>query len=88
MDLNAMPNPGGAERQFPATNHGAIDGERKEDVGIAYAIVVEEVGGVGLEVVGIESPSANGDGYSELMFFVPLSVQGNETKILRCDELE
>ena len=88
MDLGTVGNPGGAERQFPATNYSAIDGQRKEDVGIAYAIVVEEVGGVGLEVVGIESPSANGDGYSELMFFIPLSVQRNECQILAGDELE
>jgi len=37
--------------------------------------VVEKIGDIGFESVGVENPSAVGDGDSELMFFVALTVE-------------
>ena len=51
--------------------------KRKKDVGGSDVVVVEEIGDVGFESVGVENPSAIGDGHSELMFFVALAVQSD-----------
>jgi hypothetical protein len=49
--------------------------------------VIEEIVGVGLKGVGIESPTTVGDGDAELMFFVALAVQRDKSKIVLIDEL-
>jgi hypothetical protein len=38
-------------------------------------VVLEEIMGMGAEGVGVEPPSAEGDGDAELMLFVALAVQ-------------
>ena len=40
----------------------------------------KKVDGVGAEVVGVEHPSAEGDGDAELMFFIALAVERNESQ--------
>src|ERR1700674_1063419 len=44
--------------------------------------MVEEIVGVGFEIVRIENPTAIGNGDSELMLFVALSLKGEETTIV------
>ena len=40
--------------------------------------MIEEIMGVGLEVVSIKNPAADGDSDSELMFFVTLALEWKE----------
>ena len=51
----------------------------KEDVGGSDVVVVEKIGDVGFEVIGVEDPSAVRDGDAELMFFIALAVERDET---------
>jgi hypothetical protein len=41
--------------------------------------VIEEIYDIGLKVVGVKSPAAKWDGDSELMLFIALAVQRNES---------
>src|SRR2546429_9958731 len=45
--------------------------------------MVEEIAGVGLEIVRVENPTAIRNCDSELMLFVALSLKGEETTIVR-----
>ena len=47
----------------------------KEDVGGADVVVVEKIGDIGFEGIGVEDPSAVRDGDAELMLFVALAVE-------------
>src|ERR1035441_4112768 len=67
------------QREFPAANKGLVDGERKEEVGISKGVVVEEIISAGAEGVGVERPSAKRDGDAELMLFVALAMERNES---------
>src|SRR6202140_5270241 len=49
--------------------------------------MVEEIVSVGLEIVGVEHPAAIGYRESKLMFFVALSLKGEETTIVRSAKL-
>ena len=42
--------------------------------------MVEEIRDVGAEVVGVEHPAMEGNGDSELMFFIALSVEWDESE--------
>src|ERR1035437_10997628 len=66
-------------RQFPSANKGLVDGERKEKIGFSKGVVVEEVMRAGAEGVGVERPSAKRDGDAELMLFVALAMERNES---------
>ena len=59
----------------------------KEDAGSADVVVVEKIVDIGFEVVGVEHPSAVRDGDAELMFFVALAVERNESEARLADEL-
>ena len=84
------------QRGFPAANHGLRHGDGEKQVGFANVVVVEEIHDVGAEVVGVEHPSAIGDGDAELMFFIALAVERDESQAIgvgklqqgagRCDE--
>ncbi len=50
--------------------------------------MVEEIYDIGAEGVGVENPSAIGDGHAELMFLVALAVEGNEPEVVRVGELQ
>jgi len=66
---------GRAQGEFPPANQGLGNGEGKEDVGGSDVVVVEKIADVGLEVIGVEDPSAVRDGDAELMFLVALTVE-------------
>ncbi len=60
----------------------------KNRVGLADVVVVEEIVGKGLEVVGIKRPAAKGNGDAELVFFIPLSVQRKKAETVVGDKLQ
>ncbi len=80
MHLAAIPEAGRAQGHLRAADARAVDGEREENVGISHVVVVKEVFRAGLKGVGIERPAAEGDRYTELAFFVALTVQGNKAQ--------
>ena len=56
--------------------------DRKEKIGFADVVVVEEIYDVGAEVVSVENPAMEGDGYAELMFFIALAVELDESEVV------
>ena len=73
VKLNPARETGRAQREFPSSNQGLGNGNGEEDVGRSDIVVVQKIGDVGLEVIGVEDPSAVRDGDAELMFFVALT---------------
>ena len=69
-------------RAFPSPDAGAIDGEGKENIGIAQNVMVEKVLRAGAEVGEIEGPSRHGDGQTEFVLLIALAPQRQETKSL------
>ena len=88
MNLSAMGDARRAQSKFPAPDHGLGDGDGEEEVGFSDAVVIEEIGDVGSEVVSVESPSAKGDGDPELMFFVAFAVERDESADFGVAEIE
>src|SRR5713101_8531453 len=60
VELGATPEPRRAHGGFPAVNTRRQDGKRKEDVGVADHIMVEEVVRARVEAVHVEYPAAQG----------------------------
>ncbi len=88
MDLAAAPNLGGPQRQFPPANQSPINGERKENVGIADGVMVEEILRAGAERVRVKQPAFERNGDSNLGFLVALAAERDETQILVGYELQ
>jgi hypothetical protein len=84
VKLGAMGDARRAQGKFPSANQGSGVGEGKEDVGGSDVVVVEKIGDIGFEVIGVEDPSAVRDGDAELMFFVALTVERLKTKQAAC----
>ena len=80
-----MRDAGRTQREFPSANQGLGNGDGKENIRRSDVVVVEEIRDVGLEVIGVEYPSAVRDGNAELMFFVALAGQRDETQLLSLD---
>ena len=78
VDLAAVVEARRMQGEFPAIDTSALNGDGDEDFGVIEIVVVEEVGGAGEEVVGVERPAAKRDSDAELMFFVTLPMQRNE----------
>src|ERR1039457_3786267 len=70
-----------AQRALPSSNHclGNSDGEK--EIGFANIVVVEKIHHVGAEVIGIEDPAEERDGHAELMFFIALAVESDESQV-------
>ena len=77
-----------AQSCLPSADDGLGDGDGKEKVGLANVVVIEEIGSVGAEVVGVEDPPAKWDGDSELMFFVSLAVEFDKSEIVGGGKLQ
>ena len=88
MKLAAMRDARRAQRELPAANHGLVDRDGEEEIRFADVVVVEEIYDVGAEGVGVEHPSAIRDGDAELMLFVALAVQRNESQIVGVGKLQ
>ena len=61
---------------------------REEDVGRSDVVVVEKIGDIGFEGIGVEDPSAVRDGDAELMFFIALTVERQEAAAWRLTEFD
>src|SRR5271170_5056951 len=88
IKLRAIFDTRGTQRQFPAVDTRALNGYGNEQLRILEIIVVEEICGQGLKVVGIDGPAVEGNGYAELVFFVTLAMQWNEAQVLVGGELQ
>src|SRR5450432_878816 len=73
---------------FPAVQARMVDGQREKDVGVAECVVIEIVSCALMVVVHFHRPTSQWNGQSELVFFIALSVQGNEAQPLRYGETE
>ena len=80
MDLSAIGDAWRAESEFPSANDCLGDGDGEEEVGLADVVMIEEIHDVGAEVIGVENPAVIGDGDSELVFFIALAVERNESQ--------
>src|SRR4029077_6374847 len=79
MNSRAIGNSRRAQRDLPSIDEGVLDGERKEQIRFADYVVIKKIMGAGAEGVGVEDPSAIRNAYAELVFFIPLAVQRNES---------
>src|ERR1700730_10136764 len=86
MSLTIAPLPGRAQCEFPPLYERSVDGDGIEEAGLANVGVVEGIVGAGLEGVGVEHPSAEGNLHAELMLFVALAVQWSEGGVLAVGE--
>ena len=82
MNLRALCNSRGTQSGFPASNGGASDGDRKEQIRLTNVVVIEEICDGGAEGISVEGPPAVRDGNAKLVLFVALAVQGNESRIV------
>ena len=78
VQLDAVGDAGRAQGELPGADEGVGDGDGKEDVGGADVVVVEKIGDIGFEGVGVEDKSAERDGDAELMFFVALAMERDD----------
>jgi hypothetical protein len=81
MRLAKTPESRRSNRELPAADQGAVDGDREEDVRIPYGIVVKEIAGGCPELIDIERPSSKGDHDSELALFVALSPEREKGEV-------
>ena len=88
VDLSAVGKARRAQCEFPGANQGFGNGDGKENVGRSNVVVIEKIGGLGFESIGIEDPSSVRDGNTELMFFVALAVERNDGNIVLLDVLQ
>src|ERR1700719_4211297 len=70
------------QSEFPAVDAHALDGYRKEQIRVVEIVVIEKVGCASEEVIRVDGPASEGNGYAELMFFVALSMKRSKSKIL------
>ena len=78
MKLGMVGDARRAQRELPSANQGSGIGEGKENVGSSDVVVVEKIGDIGFEVIGVEDPSAVRDGDAELMLFIAFTVERQE----------
>src|SRR2546425_3234751 len=78
INLEAIRDARRARGQFPTVNAGTIDRQRKENVGIAEHIMIEEIPNVRLEIGNIKLPTADGNGQAEFALFVPFAAKRSE----------
>src|SRR6202142_1729505 len=74
--------------QLIALDQRTIDGERQEGIRVPDVVVIEEVLGQRMKVIGIDGPALNGDRDPKLIFLVAFTMQRNETQIAVLRELE
>src|SRR6185437_12028800 len=77
-----------AHASLPTVDPGGGQGHGKEDIGIAQHVMIEVIGGAGVEVVYIEAPAAQGNGEPELVLLVALAAQGQKTEALGSGHIE
>src|SRR5579872_8822 len=88
MKLATVGDAGRAQRDLPSADSRILNGEREKEIGLADVVVIEKIGCVGAEGVGIENPSAPGNVDAELRFFVTLAVERDESEVVGIGELQ
>src|SRR5712692_2568807 len=88
VELGATPEPRRAHGGFPAVNPRRCDGKRKEDVGVADHIMVEEVVRARVEAVHVEYPAAQGNRQADFVLRVALAVERQEPEPLLEGQIE
>src|SRR5580704_17069987 len=72
IHLASIANARRLQGQLPSIDPRALDRNREKDIGIVEVVVVEEVLRPGEKIVGVERPTAQGNGDAELMLFIAL----------------
>src|SRR4051812_45545858 len=70
MEIQAIEDPGRAQRTLEAAHTNMIDREWEEDVGIAKDIMIEEIARTGTKVCKIGGPGFYWNGNSEFVLFI------------------
>src|SRR6267378_3871108 len=78
INLEAIRDARRARGELPTVNAGTIDRQRKENVGIAEHIMIEEIPNVRLEIGNVKLPVADGNGQAEFALFVPFAAKRQE----------
>ena len=88
VNLGAMGEARGTQRDLPAADEGSFDGQREEEIRFADHVVIEEIVDARSETVGVDDPAAVGDGHPELEFFVAFAVERGESTVVRGAEVD
>ena len=64
------------------------DRQRKEQARVSQRIVIEVVAALGVEMIGVQRPAAQGNGEPYLVLFVALAMKRRETEALAEGEVE
>src|SRR5271168_2146087 len=86
VELQAILDARRANRQFPAVDARALNGDGKENIGIVQIVVIEKVFRAGEKIVGVDGPALEGNGDAELVFFVAFAVERNEPQVFLVDQ--
>src|SRR5262249_53539718 len=81
VNLCAMSNLRRTQRYLPSVDLGAFDGEWEEKIRFPNHVVIEKVVRAGVEGVGIDDPPMIRNHDAELMFFVALAMERDESAI-------
>src|ERR1700687_5198576 len=84
----ALQNAWRSRGELPAINPRARNGKREEDVRVADCIVIEEIPGSLVEAVHVERPTPNRNRQSQLVLFVALALQRNDSESLVHSEIQ
>ena len=88
IKLGPIANAGRTQRELPPVDAGALNRDRKENVGIVQIIVIEEVIRSSQKIVGVDSPASKRNGDAKLVFFVSLAMERDESQVLVGNELQ
>ena len=87
VDLSTLVQSRRVQGEFPSLNDRTLDGDRKENIRIVEAIVVEEIFHMISKGIGVYRPTPQGDCHADLRFLVAFSMQRNESQILVVREI-
>src|SRR2546430_1954 len=77
-----MADAGRAERELPAVNARALNGDGEKQVGVVEIIVVEEILGASEKIASVERPAMERNGDAKLVLFIAFTVERNEAQVL------
>src|SRR5262249_11220339 len=76
------------ECRFPAVDAPLVDGQGNEDVRVADHVMIEEIPGVRLKLIGIDSPATDRNRDPDLVLFVAFAFQRQKPEPLVRREVE
>ena len=87
MDLSSAGDSRRTKRKFPAANDGLGDRDGNASPGSDTAMI-EEITGIGFEIVGVKHPTTKRNGHAKLVLFIALPVKRSETAIIGVAEIK